>query len=320
MRYNQRLLATTSFALAPLLIFVVSVLAAACSSDDGADLEKFAVPTKAGLESGYPRYVDTQNGLTIILGTPDLAVGRQRIAFVLRDAEGIVRVPLATIVSRFGNAESSEETANAHFYDFPDGIRGIYISELTFDRAGTWSLAVDIARPNGTSSSTSFRVEVTEHSRAPAVGDPAPASNNRTLATADSVYQLSTGAEPDPELYKLTIARALAQKQPLVVVFASPGFCTTALCGPQVEVLSKLRQRHVNDANFIHVDLYENPIEIRKAGLEVAIETPLLEEWGLETDEWTFVIDTNGRVIARFEAFTPISELEQALLFTLQNP
>ena len=43
----------------------------------------------------------------------------------------------------------------------------------------------------------------------------------------------------------------------------------------------------------------------------------MLEEWGIHTDEWTFVVGTDGRVVARFEAFVTEQELEQALLATL---
>ena len=57
--------------------------------------------------------------------------------------------------------------------------------------------------------------------------------------------------------------------------------------------------------NFIHVDLYENPLEIRSMGLGVAIETPLLREWGLRTPEWTFIVGADGLVAGRFEAFAP---------------
>ena len=102
-----------------------------------------------------------------------------------------------------------------------------------------------------------------------------------------------------------------------MIVFASPGFCTNAFCGPQVEVLSQLRERYTGDAAFIHVDLYENPLEVRRG--EPPIETPLLEEWGLETDEWTFVVDADGHVAARFEAFAPIEEVEAALAAVLDR-
>ena len=271
---------------------------------------------EAGLASGYPRFVDDGTGLTVVLGTPDLGVGRQRVSFVLSDAGGIVRLPIATLAARFG-ANGESRSAIARFHEFPGGVRGLHVGWLDFDRAGEWTLEVSVPRPDGSIAATSFPVAVAGRTRAPGVGDPAPASRNRTLADAESVHDLSTGADPDPALYERTIAGALAEGRPLAVVFASPGFCTNALCGPQAEVLSALRARYADRARFIHVDLYENPAEVRRAGLEAAVETPLLAEWGLETAEWTFIVDAEGRVAARFEAFATEDELEQALLAVL---
>ena len=271
---------------------------------------------EAGLGSGYPRFEDEEAGLTVVLGTPDLGVGRQRVSFVLSDAGGIVRLPIATLGARFG-AEGESLGAIARFREFPGGARGLYVGWLDFGRAGEWTLEVSVPRPDGSIAATSFPVAVAARTRAPDVGDPAPASRNRTLADVGSVAELSTGADPDPALYERTIAGALAEGRPLAVTFASPGFCTNALCGPQAEVLSALRARYADRAHFIHVDLYENPAEIRGAGLEAAVETPLLAEWGLETAEWTFVVDAEGRVAARFEAFATEDEVERALLAVL---
>ena len=76
-------------------------------------------------------------------------------------------------------------------------------------------------------------------------------------------------------------------------------------------MLSEVRQIYGDAANYVHVDLYENPEQVRLG--EEPIETPILEEWGLHTDEWTFVVDANGVVVARFEAFAPLAEVEAAL-------
>ena len=313
------------------LLALAGALLLACASGEGEpELDATAPPAAtgavltgdAGLDSGYPRYVDEATGLSIILGTPDLGVGRERVAFVLSDSEGLVRLPVASIASRFADdaldAEPHESTT-ARFYAFPEDTRGLYVTALDFDRAGEWVLEVSYPDPEGGATSTSFAFEVTERAHSIAVGDPAPASANRTLRDVPDVHELSTGASPDPVLYEQTIAEALEGARPLVVVFASPGFCTNALCGPQAEVLSDLAARYGDRASFVHVDLYENPTEIRTGGLEIAIETPLLEEWGLETDEWTFVIDADGVVAARFEAFAPESEVEQALLAVLEG-
>ncbi len=270
-----------------------------------------------GFEASYPQFTDDAAGLTLVFGTPDLGVGPQRIAFVLSDETGIVKLPIASLSGSFGGGEP--QTVIARYYDFPEGIRGLYVGELNFDRAGEWMIEVSLPRPDGSRATINFPVTVADRTSAPAVGDPAPASLNRTLADVESVNHLSTGAEPDPALYELTVAEALEAGRPFVIVFASPGFCTNALCGPQAEILTALRERHGDRVNFIHVDLYENPLDIRSMGLQVAIETPLLREWGLRTPEWTFIVDADGLVAGRFEAFAPEAELEEALIALLDG-
>jgi hypothetical protein len=272
--------------------------------------------------AGYPRYEDEAAGLRIILGTPDLGVGRHRVGFVLSDVDGLIRLPVVQVVSYFypagadGQREGPVQNGLARFFAFPYGVRGMFSLELEFDRAGTWGLEVLVPRPDGTTLQISFAFPVAERTRAPAVGDPAPRSESRTAADVASLNELTTGYELDPALYRMSLAEAVGEGRPLVVVFASPAFCTNALCGPQVEVLSELASLYRERANFIHVDLYENPHEI-KGDLDRAVRTPILEEWGLETDEWTFVVDGDGVVAARFEAFVTRVELEEALLRVL---
>jgi hypothetical protein len=93
---------------------------------------------------------------------------------------------------------------------------------------------------------------------------------------------------------------------------ASPAFCTNAVCGPQVEVVSELRQKYDGDANFIHVDFYDNPRAIQ-GDLNNAVLSPTVLEWNLTSGEWTFVIDEEGFIAARFESFVGLDELEEAL-------
>jgi len=317
--------------LLPLLALFAAVLAVACGgSEDGAPgasatpveggATAVLAPTGSPLDGPYPRYVDEAAGFVIRLGTPDLAVGRHRVSFVVSDERGVVSLPVVRgATHRFvdgplGVAGDPVDEVTARFYPFPDGIRGLYVlDEVEFTEVGTWGLSIDVPRPDGSVAHTTFAFDVRDEPVAVAVGEEAPASANRTAADVERLTQLSTGAEPDPAVYDLTIAEALAAGRPFVVVFASPGFCTNALCGPQVEMLTELRERWGDEVNFIHVDLYTNPEEIRTGGLEIAERTPVLKEWGLETDEWTFIVGANGRVAARFEAFAPIEEVEPAL-------
>ncbi|GIT69223.1 MAG: hypothetical protein Ct9H300mP27_03270 [Chloroflexota bacterium] len=43
------------------------------------------------------------------------------------------------------------------------------------------------------------------------------------------------------------------------VVFATPAFCVSATCGPQLEILTRLKEKYQDRVNFIHVEAFENP-------------------------------------------------------------
>jgi hypothetical protein len=253
------------------------------------------------------------------LATPDLGVGVQRFGVVLSDDRGLIKFPIVKLTSNyFPNGYDSDPIAEisssglARFFEFPFGTRGIHSTNLEFDRSGLWSVTADIPRPDGSSEHVEVRFTVAEIAQSITVGQNAPASESRTLASEGDIAQLTTGSLRDPGLYQHSIAEALDRDRPLLIVFASPAFCTNAVCGPQVEVTSELREIYGEQVDFVHVDLYTNPHEIQ-GDLSVAQLTPLLDEWGLSSQEWTFIVDSDGVVTHRFENFAPKPELIDAL-------
>ena len=298
------------------LALLLALLVASCG---GSEAEPVPAPVFR-LDGGYPTHQDAESGLSVIFGTPDLAVGDHRVAFTLSDASGVVRVPTIEVrayaPTTASGGTTAQATATAAFFEFPLGIRGVYVARLSFDQPGEWQLEAVVPTTDGADgvgAAIRLSVDVAESTSAPAVGDLAPRSISRTIDDVDSLLDLSSGAEPDPALYTTSIDEALDAGRPLMIVFASPGFCTNALCGPQVEVMSELRARHPDAASYIHIDIYENPQQLREGDITVARRTPLLEQWGLDTDEWTFIIDGSGRITHRFESFAAIEELEPAL-------
>jgi hypothetical protein len=159
-----------------------------------------------------------------------------------------------------------------------------------------------------------FTVE--ERSSSPGVGEPAPASRNKTAADVTDLAELTSASAPDRDLYQTTIAEAIKSGMPTVVTFATPAFCQTATCGPQVEVVEALKEDYGRRANFIHVEVYDNPHEI-EGDLTNARISPLMEEWGLRTEPFTFVLDSQGLVRSKFESFASGEELEPALVSAL---
>ncbi|MDE2746929.1 MAG: hypothetical protein OXI41_13215 [Chloroflexota bacterium] len=267
------------------------------------------------LDWGYPVY-DSGDGYTIALGTPDLAPGRHRISLVIEGPAGLVETPAMRVTVLPDDAPGEMQEVVARFARFPDGVRGFHVTYVEFATVGRWNLILHIPSEDGFED-LGIAIDIPDDTAAPSVGDAAPASQSRTLIDVANIEDLSTGDEPDPGLYLVSLADAVEAGKPLVVVFASPGFCTNAFCGPQAEVLSEIRSIYGDAANYVHVDLYENPAEV-KLGAE-PIETPILEEWGLHTGEWTFVVNADGVVAARFEAFAPLDEVEAALAEVLEG-
>ena len=313
--------------IATLVLLAVALLAACSESAPDADkapaIPGGATPVDDPFSGGYPTYDYEATGLRIVFGTPDLGVGTSRVSLALFDDVGVVSVPTLAAATRFypdgadGEPERVED-AQLRFFRFPEGGRGIYVGTLTLDRAGLWALDLAVPRSDGSTAHVVIPMTVAQETVAPAVGSPAPASDSRTLADVSESSDLTTASEPDPRLYATSIASALEQRMPFDVTFASPAFCTNALCGTQVEVLSELADAHGSRALFIHVDLYENPRELQ-GDFSLARRTPVLDEWGIHTDEWTFVVDATGTVTARFEGFAPREEVETALLAALEG-
>ena len=326
---------TRSKGLLPAAAALAAVAAIACSSDgDAAQPDAILsapAPTatplvieeaRSLLESieQYPSFNDEESGFGVILGTPDLGVGQNRVAFVMTDSDfGIVKFPFSRVETFFlpdgpgGEREGPIETVNAQFFDYPLRVRGIYVADLSLDRAGTWEIFVTIPDNDGNRVGIRFPFDVAEATISVGLGDHVPPTANRTAIDVGSLFELTTSSKPDPLLYDRSIDSLVQEGRPFVVTFASPAFCTNALCGPQVEVLSSLNERQSDIAEFVHIDLYENPDEI-KGDLSRAARTPILKEWGVTTDEWTFLVDGAGRVVAKFEAFVPEEELEAAVV------
>ena len=253
-----------------------------------------------------------------ILATTVLNVGIQRVAFLLTSPNALIKVPEVTVSSVFlGEGQGAVETRQAGFHLWPYGVRGSYVTEFNFDRPGRWRLDIKVDHPDA-QGTTQVEVDVTESGGVPQIGSIPPLSNNKTLPVVGELPKLTTDYSPDPDLYQLTIADAVATSQPTVIVFASPAFCTSPTCGPQTDTLSQLKEAHVGEANFIHVEIYDNPDEIQGDLSRGTLSQPV-QDWGISAipgwfnESWTFVLDPDGRVTQRFEGYATLDELEEAL-------
>ena len=275
--------------------------------------------------------------MSLVVSNSDLAVGDNRLSFGLVDRDYMpVRpdaVALRAVYYEPGSATGQvRHRTEAEFLPWPpDGRRGVFSANVSFDRAGTatgdtlgiWELhaTFDYAQSPAADAeplTIGSVVSVAESHRAPFIGDAAPLSDTPTGKTAADLETISSSPEPDPALYRLSVAQAVRAGKPAVVSFATPAFCVTATCGPQVADLSELAGRYEGQASFVHVEVYRDPHLINPADPAREL-VPAVSEWGLVSEPWTFVVGSDGRISDRFEQYVPPRVLEAALLAAINR-
>ena len=282
---------------------------AACSS-----------PPPTATPTPTPTAIDALS-VTPLLATTVLRPGTQRVAFILEGATALVTEPQLTVTSSTSSAPGTiVETAEAHFEKWPFGTRGSYITELTFDEPGDWVLAIGGQAITG---AVALAVEVAETSLVADIGNLPPFSDTKTVrSVAGDLSLLTSHVRRDADLYQISVAESLFSGRPSVVVFASPAFCTSPTCGPQVDTIVELKDAYKDAADFIHVEVYDNPHEIQ-GDLSRAIFSSHISAWGIDSgpdysnESWVFILGADGRIAHRFQGYATFNEIEAALLETL---
>lgn len=249
--------------------------------------------------------------VAIVPGTADFGPGRVRFTFLVVDGQGgLVTRPSARIwVARgleerpFARATARSEEIGVEGSD-PADAEAIFVTNLQLQEPGTyWLLAEPVG---GRKIQAVGTVVVKERTAAPDIGEAAPPSQTPTLATA-TLDELSTSRVPDPELYRSSVADALADRAPFVVVFATPKYCASRTCGPVVDVVSTVRRDHAGSGiRFIHVEIYEDNDPAKG-------ENRWVREWKLPSEPWVFVVGADGKVRDRFEGTVSVRELDASV-------
>ena len=289
------------------LALAVGLLVAGCGGSSGAAQEE---PEDGTLEALWRAPGDD---VAIVPGTADFGPGRVRLTFLVIDDEGrVVTRPTARVwVARGLEQEPFAETT-AH--SEPIGVEGseeadaeaIFVTHLDLAEPGTYWV---LAEPEGGRKIQAIgNVVVVDDPAAPAVGEPAVASETPTIASTGGDFEaLTTQDPPDRELLEHSIADSLAAKVPFVVTFATPRYCQTRTCGPVVDVVDAVREQYGSQGvRFIHVEIYEDNDPAKETNRWV-------REWNLPSEPFTFVVGADGLIKEKFEGTVSVRELAEAV-------
>lgn len=176
----------------------------------------------------------------------------------------------------------------------PDAARVVYSTRLNLPSAGEWRIAA-IVKEDGELRGTPLTPSavVGEFKRIPRPGQKAPKIHTPTAQdVGGDLSKITTRIPPDTQ-NKVDYAEALG-KEPVVLLFATPEFCQSRVCGPVVDVAEQAKQEYGDKAAFIHMEIYNDNDPARRV-------RPQVRAFHLPTEPYLFAIDRSGIVRAAVE-------------------
>lgn len=248
-----------------------------------------------------------------VLAASELTTGVNRLPFGLLQAGAPLNDPNMSLQVRLFRLDASRDTPQTETTAIYRGEGlpvGLYVAYAEFDQPGAWEAELSVPSAQGEAQVSRMRLDVLPQPRAPGVGTQAVPSQNDTAADVPELNQLTSDPRPDPDLYQLSVAEALTAGKPFLVSFATPGYCQTAVCAPNLAVIKQLKEQYQEQVNFLHVEVYPYPFG---ESFQQMRRVPAMQEWNLLTEPWTFLVDAEGTIVARYEGGITLSELEPAL-------
>jgi hypothetical protein len=296
----------------------LGALAAACSASSAAPTPGPTSPpatrapqpvaTTGGASTSATPASQAAGGLTALVTNSELVVGRNRFTMALLDPQN-QPVTDATVTLEFfqvqGNQATKQAEAPATFRWVDQPGKGVYVAQASFAQAGDWGLQATVKRPSGQTQQVRADFQVQAKPAAPIIGSAAPRSANPILADVGGDASKLCTNTPPCDMHNLRIKDALTQAKPLVVLFATPGFCTSRTCAPELGVVQQLRDKHREQANVVHIEIYKDP--------QNRVVADTVNEWGLQSEPWVFLVGKDGKIGDRFEGATTLDELEAGL-------
>ena len=260
---------------------------------------------------------DSSKGSVIVVNS-DLAVGINRILFILLDSNGIPVRNLGIPITFSFESETNklELKQQANFVNWPNSESGAYVSLIEFPVAGSWSMFVG---PTNQDKDLLVKglLNIQKKSRTISIGDNVPSTYNKTKNDVSDIRSITSSNNPNLDLYSISVSDAVLNDRYSIVAFASPMYCQTSTCGPQVDVISNLNEKYKQTIDFIHIEVYERIYDKYGELTKVSI-SPILDDWGIKSEPYTFVLSSNGEVMMKYEGFVTEKELETFIRLSLR--
>jgi len=169
----------------------------------------------------------------------------------------------------------------------------VYATDIDFPGAGEYRPVALIKEEDGWAKIGLRSIRVGEFAKIPRPGEKAPLIQTPTAkSAAGNPAELSTRVPPDTQ-NKVNYADVLG-KEPILLLFTTPKFCQSRVCGPVVDVAQQAQHQFEGKANFIHMEIYNENDPSKGV-------RPQVRRFHLPTEPWLFAINREGVVSATIE-------------------
>lgn len=251
----------------------------------------------------------TENGA--LLPNATVAMRIYRLAEEPQDAPNVADLraeQIATARSITVTSDHKHDDGTVHPHEGPTST--VYVANVLLDEPGWWGIEADVELGGERYEGVRLSFWVRDVSGEPGIGAPVPRSAQRTLRDVSDISEIDTSVPPHPEFHELTIAEALDTGKPVVVAFVTPAFCQTRFCGPVMEeVILPTHARYGDAIEIVHIEPFD--LEAMRRGVPEPV--PTVEEWGLLSEPFVFVLGPDGTVAAKFEGIMEAEEIAAAL-------
>jgi hypothetical protein len=187
----------------------------------------------------------------------------------------------------------------------PDAATVVYSTNVDFPADGEWRIAALIKQGDETTTALLPSAVVGRFAKVPEVGQKAPLIHTPTPEdVGGDLAKITTRIPPDTQ-NKVDYADALGE-EPIVLVFATPQFCQSRVCGPVVDVAEQVKQLYGDKVAFIHMEIYNDNDPSKHV-------RPQVQAFHLPSEPWLFAIGRDGRITAEIEGAFGVEELTRVV-------
>lgn len=245
----------------------------------------------AGGGSGIP---DGPAQLNVTITSFEFLTGPERpVPFAVRTLDNVeLRDADVVVYLRDADGEVLGGPFETRYTEAPGTGLGLYVVELAVSEPGPVEVVAVEGERYG---ATTINAVPPEESEVAAPGVVAPVVATPTTED-DRGYEKICTQDPPCDMHEVSLDEALEGGQPVMLLFATPEYCQTVVCGPAVEIVEGVR----NDGDWgetawIHCEIYS-----KVDGSELVTGEPV-REWNLPSEPWLFAIDAQGEVASRLD-------------------